>query len=485
MRGKKAGRWSVLFIFLFSMIFPGGVSQAQLQIPAPPRISGTPNPVGSGARALGYGGAFIAVADDATAASHNPAGLIQLELPEFSVVSAYVNKNEPLDVPDPFQSGDNIQRNVNFNYISAALPFRLLKKNFTASINFQDLFDFNRSLNFKEVIAPPGLPIRGLLETKFRQDGGLRALAPALAMQITPRFSLGATFNFWTDLTIDDEAVTRDTVGLLEADVAGFRQVSQLGIHEKFSKFRASNMNFGLLWNMTNLITVGAVLKTPVTFHPDVEVQVFSRQITPVLNRDISAQARFSQGDVLLEYPISYGAGIAFRFSDAFTVDFDIFRTEWGDFKREGVVRFETVFDPATRLLTQRPVIGLLGADNRVIGGVEAFDPVERRTVRLFPSEVDATYQIRLGGEYLFILEKTIIPLRAGVFYDPEPSHKNPQDFYGFALGSGASLGPLIIDIAYQFRFANGVSGEQLGLPPAFKSDIRQSTLFASAIYHF
>ena len=36
----------------------------------------SPNPVGSGARALGWGSAFIAVADDATAASWNPGGLI-------------------------------------------------------------------------------------------------------------------------------------------------------------------------------------------------------------------------------------------------------------------------------------------------------------------------------------------------------------------------------------------------------------------------
>lgn len=49
-------------------------------------IGSTPNPVGSGARALGMGQAFIGIADDATAASWNPAGLIQLERPEISVV---------------------------------------------------------------------------------------------------------------------------------------------------------------------------------------------------------------------------------------------------------------------------------------------------------------------------------------------------------------------------------------------------------------
>ena len=42
--------------------------------------------VGAGARANGMGGAFTAIADDATAASWNPAGLAQLRQPEISVV---------------------------------------------------------------------------------------------------------------------------------------------------------------------------------------------------------------------------------------------------------------------------------------------------------------------------------------------------------------------------------------------------------------
>ena len=38
-----------------------------------------------GARSLGFGGAFAALADDATAAYANPAGLVQLARPEISI----------------------------------------------------------------------------------------------------------------------------------------------------------------------------------------------------------------------------------------------------------------------------------------------------------------------------------------------------------------------------------------------------------------
>ena len=41
-----------------------------------------PNP---GARSMGLGGAFVALADDATAALANPAGLVQLAAPEVSI----------------------------------------------------------------------------------------------------------------------------------------------------------------------------------------------------------------------------------------------------------------------------------------------------------------------------------------------------------------------------------------------------------------
>src|SRR5258708_33001301 len=44
------------------------------------------SPIGAGARGLGMGGAFIAVADDGTADSFTPAGPTQLRRTEFAVV---------------------------------------------------------------------------------------------------------------------------------------------------------------------------------------------------------------------------------------------------------------------------------------------------------------------------------------------------------------------------------------------------------------
>ena len=56
------------------------------------------NPVGSGTRALGWGNAFIAVADDATAASWNPGAFLQVQNPEFSIAFEKLLFDEKLSI---------------------------------------------------------------------------------------------------------------------------------------------------------------------------------------------------------------------------------------------------------------------------------------------------------------------------------------------------------------------------------------------------
>lgn len=467
------------------------VSSAQVVF-TPPRVSGTPNPVGSGARALGWGGAFVAVADDATAASWNPAGLIQLELPELSMVGALPLRTESLagfsrsntfargTEEKLFRSSDNEVNIPNLNYLSGALPFQLLGINFTAAINYQELFDFNREFQIDEITDnAAGGPTDFNQFVDFRQDGSLKTISPALAIQITPRLSLGFALNFWTDQGPDDDKITRDTIANLDVLLGGRNpQFQRVSVSEKFSNWRAFNANIGLLWNATSHLTIGAVVKTPISFKSDVDVEVQSRTETPFFANSPdpnlqrlglvtnSLTQKFS--DTELQFPLSYGLAFAWRFSDAFSMALDIFRTEWGDFERDGVVSVPQ-FDPTVGAFVPVPVITKFGADN----------------LPLSASDVDPTMQIRLGGEYLIILDRTIIPIRAGVFYDPEPSNQHPRDFFGFAVGSGVSLGQFIVDAAYQFRYGRGFTGAEFGLPGEFEVDITQHTFFLSLIYHF
>jgi hypothetical protein len=69
----------ILILLIGELLLPAGVSAQQTIVPLQFSFSDP------GARSMGFGGAFVALADDATAAFANPAGLVQLLRPEVSI----------------------------------------------------------------------------------------------------------------------------------------------------------------------------------------------------------------------------------------------------------------------------------------------------------------------------------------------------------------------------------------------------------------
>jgi hypothetical protein len=117
-------------------------------------IPSSPNPVGSGARALGMGGAFIAVADDATAASWNPGGLNQLDLPEISFVGDGFHRIEDNSFRyNPEAEGNQTVSMAHINYLSLACPFSLWERNMIVALNYQNLYDFTRKWDFSRTLV--------------------------------------------------------------------------------------------------------------------------------------------------------------------------------------------------------------------------------------------------------------------------------------------------------------------------------------------
>ncbi len=192
---------AVIIVVLCFLIFPVSVTLAQ--IPPEIKISSTPNPLGSGARALGMGSAFIAVADDATAASWNPGGLMQLETPEVSFVGYYSQRREDYTFrSNPEADGSDLTNTTEINFFSAAYPFNLFEKNMIVSLNYQRLYDLDAKLNtsrrFIDDTFPGGVDVTTKID--YEAEGGIKALSPAYAIQITEGLSLGVTLNFWTEI---------------------------------------------------------------------------------------------------------------------------------------------------------------------------------------------------------------------------------------------------------------------------------------------
>ena len=410
------------------------------------------NPVGSGARALGMGGAFIAVADDATAASWNPGGLIQLETPEVSVVGAYFHRIEDNTFgTNPEASGFQDISKSNINYLSAAYPFTLWGHNMIASINYQNLYDFTRKWNFPLIQDSPSERVSSLNRNiEYEQEGSVSALGIAYCAQVTPRFSLGFTLNFWEDSLYGNRWKKTYYEQSSGTYLDTFSFTSEQTIMDQYS-FQGFNVNIGILWNVTSTLTLGIVLKTP--FKADLKREykyngVIDFTDDPGLS---STESDSFIEDETLEMPMSFGIGIAYRFSDKFTGSIDIYRTEWDDFTLTDYNGNKT-----------SPVTG------------KSIDE----------SDIDPTYQIRIGAEYLYITNRYVVPFRSGVFYDPAPAQGRPDNFYGVSVGSGIAYGRFIFDIAYQYRFGNDV-GTFIMENLEFSQNVKEHTVYSSVIIHF
>ena len=102
-------KWGMLLAPMVFVCSPDAEAQDK---PPPGSISGSPaalpfDLLPPGARALGIGGAFTAVADDSTAALANPAGLTNLTAPEVSVYVRYTNADVNYLDSDAYNSSVN------------------------------------------------------------------------------------------------------------------------------------------------------------------------------------------------------------------------------------------------------------------------------------------------------------------------------------------------------------------------------------------
>lgn len=438
-----------LLLHLLVFIVTGILVLPTTGVLAAVEFSSSLNPVGSGARATGMGGAFIAVADDATAASWNPAGLINLEKPELSIVYSYFNRSQTYNsATHPEVTGTSQSMDANdINYASIAYPFALFDHNMIVTLNYQRLYDMTKRSAFP-LFSDLGDGDFRRTNVNFSQDGYLGAFSPAFAIQVSPELYFGATLNIWNDF-----AGTSHWQSTLNRPANG--TVSGLPFTETnytSSKFTLSGLNahFGVLYSPGSNFTFGFVFKTPFTADVTMETNFASSQSFPDAPFLDASSNSDTKEDLKMSMPASYGAGIAYRHSDSLTLAFDLYRTDWSEFALTDSAGIE--YNPITTLL-------------------------------LSEGKCKDTTQVRLGGEYLFIGDKTVVPVRGGLFYDPEPNGTRLDDFYGFSLGTGLAYGKYIFDVSYQYRFGNGVASD---IPNSgVTSDISQHTAMMSLIYHF
>ena len=265
------------------------------------------NITGAGARAAGMGGAFIGVADDATAVVWNPAGLTQLYRPEASIVSKYNSTKSELG------NWDNVKNNFVLEFVSAAYPF--MNGKMVAAVAYQRPID---------------------LYTDFKTDyttiddkGGADTFTFGLAYRILSFVSAGISTNLW--------------FGNLEHDYRYYEYAYDTYWDEWYSyeytyeyeqTFSGFNMVFGGMVDFNNLknpipLKLGITYRT--AFDLEAEEDGFVTEETIWELGDYFYDEWETGGTVKNEMPSMLGFGASYRLGDNFTLALDYETRAYGD----------------------------------------------------------------------------------------------------------------------------------------------------------
>ncbi len=361
---------------------------------------------GAGARAAGMGGAFIGVADDATAITWNPAGLTQLYRPEVSLVARFIAENYKYESSYYDGSVDN-QSHFIVNFASAAYP--LMDGRIVAAIAFQKQLDWYSGWESDED------------ETA---DGGANTIIPGIAVRILPILSVGFSTNIWMGNSV------KDTYDSYYSDYV-----------ERTITFSGFNMALGLMADFNNLqnpipLKMGMMMRTP--FDLGVEVDADYEYVNDLHYKNT------------VDMPIMMGFGGSFRIGDNLTVSTDYEIRAYGNSKI-----------------------------NYDLGG----------TSSLSDNETNLN-QIRVGAEYLIVLDFAVIPLRIGFKTVPtlRANGEGPSDYWeytdqvvgtGFSFGTGLIFEKIAIDatgelISYKEEWENwpNYNESESGTSTKFKATI-------------
>jgi hypothetical protein len=418
--------------------------------------------LGSGARAYGMGGAFLARADDATAASWNPAGLSYLRLPEVSLVGNYSSFRTETGV-DPAEIQNDQFNGGGFDFAALTWPIGIRAVRGAVQLSYQRAipFDGRRTIDF------------GLERTATgNSNGGFDVLAFGTGLRLSRRIRAGFTVNRW--LNGYDADLTR-----YSPNTARPARDLHLGFHP-----RGWNANLGLIWSPIDDLNIAGVFKTPFTADVSLDksrADTWARATREGQATEVTHNA-YSSDAVQLDFPSSFGFGVSWRPRDTLTVSTDYTQTAWSDAMITGY------FDlPATP-----PTFGSTGPPPTP---PVFYDPLPYPTLKASQGKGE---QFRVGVEYVLIAGRLKIPLRAGWFSDlqitPNPAGDTPH-FYGVTAGTGIILGSLLLDVAYLYEYGHydltveTPSGSQLEQPsqpaPTVRNSLKTQRFFVSLIYRF
>lgn len=431
--------------------------------------------LGSGARAFGMGGAFLARADDATAASWNPAGLSYLRAPELSLVGAFNNFDTVRNLDSDSFKGSTV------DFAAFTWPIGAGEVRGAVQLSYQRAISYDGTRHIDEygVVAGQSRLVR---TDDGESNGGFDVIAIGTGLRLSRAVRAGFTINRWLN---GYEQFTERNNFLPSTDRQ--RRDFTLDLRPQGWSF-----NLGLIVSPIDDLNLAAVYKTPFTANVDLDKSrrdYFGPADQP---EEITSNAASSNA-VRIDFPSSLGFGVSWRARDRLTLSADYTRSSWAD------ARIRNFFQ-----LTATPPTDAEGTPG-VPPPPRFFDVQQYPTLQPVPDPADPedparlraqqnAEQIRAGVEWVAIAGRLKIPLRAGYFNDrqitPSPGGK-PVRFNGVTAGTGIIVGALQLDLAYVYEFgeyfvAVESSGDQAVTQASqIRYALTTNRVYASIIYRF
>jgi len=425
-------RQQLLILTAAFVVAPGALAQGVLTL----ELSFS-NP---GARRLGLGGAFVALADDATAAYANPAGLVQLTRPEISIEGRSWSYSTPfvvggrasgnptgigIDTTPGLRWGESTADFTGLSFLSYVYPrkrwslalYRHQLARFTSSYTTNGLFaEGSTYLDTDRWIDRPGSTDLGVISWGF-----------AASRRITDSLSLGLGLTYLqVDLELETTAYLPDD-DTLEAFFSANSYLPERSAWRTSTRAHDSTVGLalGLLWRATERWSLGAFVRSGF----DVPA-LFEGVPGPASTPDNLRQWHFTGN---WAFPPILGLGCAYTSPGGhLSVSF-----EW---------------------------------DHVVYSAIAEGDPDEA---------IPDGDELHLGGEYAFLRSRPVLALRLGVWRDPDHRIRATQgdDLFRTVLSPGTD------EIHYAFGLGAAFERFQIDLGADF-SELRD-TLSLSAIFSF
>jgi hypothetical protein len=456
-----------------TLLLCGPAARAQGIGEDPTGIPGQQNlTLGSGARAFGMGGAFLARADDATAASWNPAGLSYLRAPELSFVGVYNSFTTTQNLDNDSLKGSSV------DFAAFTWPIGAGEIRGAVQLSYQRAisFDGDRHVNQYDVIPPATTPTLVRID-EGDSNGGFDVVALGTGLRLSRHVRAGFTVNRWLN---------------------GYRQSLERNIYniptnrprrhfDQSFKPSGWSFNVGLIVSPVESLNLAAVYKTPFTAGVDVSRSRRDYYDSAQAPTEVTINS-FSSEFVRLDFPSSFGLGVSWRPRDTLTLSADYTRSNW----QAGRIRdyFAIAATPASDDDgVPAPPPPPVFFDELQYPTLEPVpDPGNPTDPALLVAQQDAE-QIRAGVEWVLIKGQVRIPLRVGYFNDrqiaPAPGGGGAIRFNGLTAGTGLILGAMQLDFAWVYEFGEYFVASEATNRVPIRNALTTNRVYASIIYRF